>query len=120
MRWPEPDRSRRSDGAGRRREDDGVPLRNTSAALGGGDRAEGRMDNLALHNGTAHALAAHALAARELAAREFAMASRALASGSGHGGHHLRIILIVVAVIVVAIIGWIVLSARTRRKRGES
>ena len=46
------------------------------------------------------------------------VAVRALASG-GHGDHHLRIILIVVAVIVVAAIAWIILAGRARRNRGE-
>jgi hypothetical protein len=47
------------------------------------------------------------------------LAVHVLASGSGHGGHHLRIILIVVAVIVVAAITWIILAGRARRNRGQ-
>jgi uncharacterized membrane protein len=66
-------------------------------------KGEGRMDEVTLHHGTAHSLA-----------------SQVLASGSGHGGYHLRIILIVVVVIVVAVMVWIVLAGRARRKRGES
>jgi hypothetical protein len=69
-----------------------------------------------LHDGTAHSLAALALMARGGAAPS--LASQALASG-GHDAHHLRIILAVVAVIVVAAVAWIILAGRARRNRGE-
>ena len=72
---------------------------------------------MTLHDSTAHGLAAHAQAARELPLT--GLASQALASGSGHGGHHLRLILIVIAVIVVAVMAWIILAGRARRNRGQ-
>jgi len=83
----------------------------------GRGRQGGRDGRVTLNDGTVHGLAASAQAARGIALA--GQAIQALASGSGHSGHHLRILLLVVAVIVVGAVAWIVIAGRARRNRGQ-